>query len=129
MIKSRPPPVKKRPHSTQATISRFTPTCPRTPPALHCSAQMKSEHRHDLKTNDLAKSLLTAQDYVKVYGGRVLLGIAIAILIIVLIVQRSGRPQPKALKLQDDLAYANAQIARLEHAQVIGDSQVTVRPA
>jgi hypothetical protein len=90
---------------------------------------MKSEHRHDLKTNDLAKSLLTAQDYVKVYGGRVLLGLAIVILIIVLIVQRSGRAQSEAIKLQDDLAYANAQIARLEHAQVIGDSQVTVRPA
>lgn len=90
---------------------------------------MKSEHRHDLKTNDLAKSLLTAQDYVKVYGGRVLLGIAIIILIIVLIVQRSGRAQSEAQKLQDDLAYANSQIARLEHAQVIGESQVTVRPA
>ncbi len=90
---------------------------------------MKSEHRHDLKTNDLAKSLLTAQDYVKVYGGRVLLGIAIIILIIVLIIQRSGRAQSEALKLQDDLAYANGQISRLEHAQVVGDGQVTVRPA
>src|SRR4051812_23641315 len=110
-------------------MSNSRPTCPRTSPALHCTAQMKSEHRHDLKTNDLAKSLLTAQDYVKVYGGRVLLGIAIITLIIVLFVQRPGRPHPKPQNLQDDLAYANAQIARLEHAQVIGDSQVTVRPA
>jgi tetratricopeptide (TPR) repeat protein len=90
---------------------------------------MKSEHRHDLKSNDLASSLLTFQDYIKVYGGRVFLGIAIVVLVIVLIIQRSGKSQAEAIKLQDDLAYANGQIDRLNHVQVIGDGQVTVRPA
>jgi tetratricopeptide (TPR) repeat protein len=90
---------------------------------------MKSEHRHDLKTNDLAKSLLTTQDYVKLYGGRVFLGLAIVVLIIVLIIQRSSRSQAEAAKLRDDLAYADSQIDRLSRAQVVGDGQVTVRPA
>lgn len=90
---------------------------------------MKSEHRHDLKSNDLAKSLLTTQDYIKLYGGRVFLGLAIVVLIIVLIIQRSSRSRAEAAKLRDDLAYADSQIDRLTRAQVIGDGQVTVRPA
>ena len=76
----------------------FPPTCPPSHAALHCPAQMKSEHRHELKSNDLAKSLLTFQDYVKVYGGRVFLGLAIVVLIIVLIIQRSGKSQAEAQK-------------------------------
>jgi tetratricopeptide (TPR) repeat protein len=90
---------------------------------------MKSEHRHELKTNDLAKSLMTFQDYVKVYGGRVALGFAIVILIIVLIVQRSGKSRAELAKSQDDLAYAANQINLLSHVQVSGNGQVTVHPA
>jgi len=90
---------------------------------------MKAEHRHELKTNDLAKSLLTFQDYVKVYGGRVFLGLAIVILIIVLIVQRMGKSRDEAIKMQDDLAYVIGQIDRLSRAQVVGEGQVTMRPA
>lgn len=90
---------------------------------------MKSEHRHDLKTNDLAKSLLTFQDYAREYGGRVILGLAIVILIIVLIVQRSSNSGAAQLKARDDLAYARNQIDRLNHVRVSEDGRPTVRPA
>jgi tetratricopeptide (TPR) repeat protein len=90
---------------------------------------MKSEHRHELKTNDLAKSLLTFQDYAKEYGGRVILGVLIVILGIFLIVQRMGSSRSQAAKSQDDLAYARTMIDRLGHATVGPDGRVSVRPA
>jgi tetratricopeptide (TPR) repeat protein len=90
---------------------------------------MKSEHRHDLKTNDLAKSLFTFQDYAREYGGRVILGLVIVILAIVLIVQRMGNSGATQLKVRDDLAYARNQIDRLNHVRVSDDGRPTVRPA
>src|SRR5262245_9697730 len=90
---------------------------------------MTSEHRHDLTTNDLAKSLLTFQDYVKVYGGRVALGIAIGILLVVLIMQRSSRAKAQALKYQDDLTYCRTQIDHLRNAQADFDGRVSIHPA
>ena len=56
---------------------------------------MKSEHRHELQTNDLAKSLMTFPDYVREYGGRVALGLAIVVLAAVLITQRTTRATPR----------------------------------
>jgi hypothetical protein len=88
---------------------------------------MKSEHRHELKTNDLAKHLITTQDYVQRYGGRVALGIAIVILVIVLINQRiaSGRKQEQDLR--NDLAYARGEIQRLDDIDFMG--RPAVKPA
>ncbi|MDB5323146.1 MAG: hypothetical protein JWN40_4777 [Phycisphaerales bacterium] len=90
---------------------------------------MKSEHRHDLKTNDLAKSLLTFQDYAREYGGRVILGLVIVILAIVLIMQRMGNTGATQAKVRDDLAYARNQIDRLNHIRVFDDGRPSVRPA
>jgi hypothetical protein len=89
---------------------------------------MKAEHRHELKTNDLAKSLMTFPDYVKVYGAKALLGLAIVVLVVVLIVQRIGNSHTQAAKARDDLAYARSQIERLTHVSVLPDGRVTVRP-
>jgi hypothetical protein len=89
---------------------------------------MKAEHRHELKTNDLAKSLMTFPDYVKAYGGRVILGLAIVVLGIVLIMQRISNSRNQGVKLRDDLAYARSQIERLNHVSVFPDGRVTVRP-
>jgi hypothetical protein len=76
---------------------------------------MKSEHRHELKTNDLAKGLFTFQDYVKVYGGRIALGVLIAVLIVVLILQRRGKAREQERAMRDNLGYAREQIDRLSH--------------
>ncbi|HEY7115544.1 MAG TPA: hypothetical protein VH475_03100 [Tepidisphaeraceae bacterium] len=89
---------------------------------------MKSEHRHELKTNDLAKSLITFQDYAKEYGGRVALGLAIVILAIVLITQRISRARSDAQRYQDNLAFARSVIDRLNHVQVGFSGQVSVQP-
>src|SRR4051794_4685477 len=78
---------------------------------------MKAEHRHELKTNDLAKSLITFQDYVKQYGGRVALGIAIVILAFVLINQRMNRTRDLAVKYRQDLATARSIIDTLAIAK------------
>lgn len=78
---------------------------------------MKAEHRHELKTNDLAKSLITFQDYVKLYGGRVALGIAIVILITVLIIQRKNRAQTQTAFYRDELATARNIVESLSHTR------------
>jgi hypothetical protein len=90
---------------------------------------MKAEHRHELKTNDLAKTLLTFQDYVKVYGGRVALGVAIVILLVVLIMQRINSSHTAADRARDDLAYARTQIDRVNHAFVTFEGRPSVAPA
>lgn len=90
---------------------------------------MKSEHRHELKTNDLAKHLLTFQDYVKEYGGRVALGIVIVILAIILIVQRMNNAKARVAATANNLAYVRSQIDRLSHVQASFTGQVSVSPA
>jgi len=89
---------------------------------------MKSEHRHELKTNDLAQSIMGFQDYARVYGGRVALGLVIVVLVIVLIMQRIHSTRDQAIKNKDDLAYARAQIDRLSHVAVLTDGRPTVQP-
>jgi len=87
---------------------------------------MKSEHRHELKTNDLAKGILTAGDYVRVYGGRVALGVAIVILVIVLIMQQAARSRQAETLLPAQLAQARAQIEQLQQTQLTpNDRQIT----
>lgn len=90
---------------------------------------MKSEHRHELKTNDLAKSLLTFQDYVKEYGGRVALGIVIVILIIILIIQRKNNARLAETAVANNLAYVRSQIDRLTHVSANFIGEVSVTPA
>jgi hypothetical protein len=90
---------------------------------------MKAEHRHELKTNDLAKSLMTFPDYVRAYGGKAILGLAIIILAVVLIMQRISSSRTQAVQSRDDLAYAINQIQKLTHVSVFPDGRVTVRPA
>jgi hypothetical protein len=90
---------------------------------------MKSEHRHELKTNDLAKSLISFQDYAREYGGKVALGVAIIILGIVLIMQRVSNSRAADLQTRNDLAYARGQIDRLNHVSVSFDGRASVQPS
>jgi tetratricopeptide (TPR) repeat protein len=90
---------------------------------------MKAEHRHELKTNDLAKTLFSFQDYAREYGPRVALGLAIAVLVVVLIFQRASRSRQMAAKVQNDLSFAREQIDRLSHAQLDFMGNLSVRPA
>jgi hypothetical protein len=79
---------------------------------------MKAEHRHELKTNALAKHLLTFPDYIREYGARFALGLAIGIMVIILIFQRINRSSTQAMEARGDLAYARDKIELLSNAQV-----------
>jgi hypothetical protein len=89
---------------------------------------MKSEHRHDLQTNDLAQSLLTFPDYLREYGGRFALGLAIVILAIVLISQRTSRARAEAVRYRDDLAFARTVIERVSNTAVNFQGNTTFDP-
>jgi tetratricopeptide (TPR) repeat protein len=89
---------------------------------------MKSEHRHDLQTNDLAKSLMTFPDYVREYGGRVALGLAIVVLAVILIMQRTNRSQAESIRYRDDLAFARTVIERVSNAGVNFQGGTTFDP-
>ena len=53
---------------------------------------MKSEHRHDLQTNDLGKLMVQAEPFVEKYGAKILGGIgALIVLLIVLIIWNSQK--------------------------------------
>lgn len=53
---------------------------------------MKSEHRHDLQTNDLGKLMVQAEPFVEKYGAKILGGIgALLVLLIVLIIWNSQK--------------------------------------
>ena len=53
---------------------------------------MKSEHRHDLQTNDLGKLMVQAEPFVEKYGAKILGGIgALLVLLIVLIIWNSRK--------------------------------------
>ncbi|HYE17210.1 MAG TPA: hypothetical protein VEA69_02140 [Tepidisphaeraceae bacterium] len=80
---------------------------------------MKSEHRHELKTNDLAATIITAGDYFRIYGGRIALGLAIVILVIVLIYQRTTKARAERAMLPGTLAQARGQIDRLASLQLV----------
>jgi hypothetical protein len=90
---------------------------------------MKSEHRHELKTNDLAKSLITFQDYLKHYGGRVAVGVVIAVLLVVLIFQRRASARKNELKLSGDLGFAREQIERLRPTEMFGQQRFGAKPS
>lgn len=46
---------------------------------------MKAERRHDLETNDLAKKIIQAPDYFKLYGGRIPLGVVLVVVAVLLV--------------------------------------------
>jgi tetratricopeptide (TPR) repeat protein len=75
---------------------------------------MKAEHRHELKTNDLSKALITTGDYIKEYGGRVALALAIVIMVVLLVNTRVKRGRETQARFKSDLAYARSQIDQLE---------------
>jgi tetratricopeptide (TPR) repeat protein len=89
---------------------------------------MKSEHRHELQTNDLSKALMTFPDYAREYGGRIALGLAIVVLAIVLIMQRLNHSHVEAQRQRDELAFARSVIQRLENATVTFQGTTTFDP-
>lgn len=89
---------------------------------------MKSEQRHDLQTNDLSKALMTFPDYLREYGGRFALGLAIVILAIILINQRVSRSHTEAIRYRDDLAFARTVIERVSNTAVNFQGNTTFDP-
>ena len=89
---------------------------------------MKSEHRHELKTNDLSKALMTFPDYARVYGGRVAVGLVIVVLAVILITQRVSRSRADAVRYRDDIAFARSVVDRLNNVGVTLQGNTTVDP-
>ena len=89
---------------------------------------MKSEHRHELQTNDLSKALMTFPDYLREYGGRAALGLAIVVLAVVLIVQRRNHASVEGDRQLGELASARAVIQRVENATVTFQGTTTFDP-
>ena len=90
---------------------------------------MKAEHRHELKTNDLSKALLTTGDYVKEYGGRVALALAVVIMVVVFVNTRVKRGRENQARLKSNLAYVQAAIDQLEVARFDPTGVPTAPPA
>jgi len=74
---------------------------------------MKAEHRHELKTNDLSKALITSGDYMREYGGRVILALVVVVMVVFLINSRIKHGRETALRVKSDLAYAQAQVEQI----------------
>jgi hypothetical protein len=71
---------------------------------------------------------MTFPDYVREYGGRVALGLAIVILAVVLILQRTNHSRVEAERQRDELSFARSVIQRLENAAVTFQGTTTFDP-
>jgi hypothetical protein len=71
---------------------------------------------------------MTFPDYLREYGGRAALGLAIVILAVVLVLQRMNHSRVEAQRQRDELAFARSVIQRLENATVTFQGTTTFDP-
>src|SRR5689334_18422217 len=65
---------------------------------------MKSERRHDLETNDLAKKIIQAPDYFKTYGGQIALVVIVAVAVALLVNYRIRSKRANLSATEEGLA-------------------------
>jgi hypothetical protein len=70
---------------------------------------MKAERRHELETNDLAKKIIQAPDYFKLYGGRIALALVVLTALALLVNYRIRSKR-------EDLAAAQTGVAEVREA-------------
>jgi tetratricopeptide (TPR) repeat protein len=79
---------------------------------------MKAERRHELETNDLAKKIIQAPDYFKLYGGRVALGVVVLVALVMLINYRMRSKREDLMLAQSGVADAREAVGRLASPNV-----------
>ncbi|MDB5302328.1 MAG: hypothetical protein JWO87_3991 [Phycisphaerales bacterium] len=79
---------------------------------------MKSERRHDLKTNSLAKGMTTLPGLAQQYGSRVLLGIILCLLVYVLVYRWTTGKSQRATAAGENLAVARVALNSLRNPPV-----------
>lgn len=89
---------------------------------------MKAERRHELETNDLAKKIIQAPDYFKIYGGRIALGIVVLVAVGMLINYRIHTNRENLAVSEQSVAEAREAVTQLASPNLMGPSdQVAMR--
>lgn len=90
---------------------------------------MKAERRHDLETNDLAKKIIQAPDYFKLYGGRVALAVVAVVVVALLVNYRIRSKQANLAASQEGIGAARDAIVQLSAMNAMGgpSQEVAVR--
>jgi hypothetical protein len=74
---------------------------------------MKAERRHDLETNDLAKKIIQAPDYFKLYGTRIALGVVALAVVLMLVNYRIRTNRENLAEAQRGVSDARSAVQRL----------------
>lgn len=74
---------------------------------------MKSERRHELKTNDMARGLERLPILARQYGGRILLGVILVVLVVVIILNRIHSRRAAVQAAHEGLAGAQYALSEL----------------
>jgi len=87
--------------------------------ALHETAYydpdlMKSERRHELKTNDMARGLERLPILARQYGTRILLGVILVVLVVVIVLNRIHARRAAVQAAQEGLASAQYALSELQ---------------
>jgi tetratricopeptide (TPR) repeat protein len=74
---------------------------------------MNSERRHELETNDLAKKIIQAPDYFKMYGGRIALAVVVVVAVAMLVNFRVRSNRENLVAAQQALATARESVGQV----------------
>jgi predicted negative regulator of RcsB-dependent stress response len=74
---------------------------------------MKSERRHELETNDLARKIVQAPNYFKTYGGQIALVVVVVVAVALLVNYRIRSKRANLAATQNGVATARDSINRL----------------
>ncbi|HZZ43357.1 MAG TPA: hypothetical protein VFE58_10500 [Tepidisphaeraceae bacterium] len=89
---------------------------------------MKAERRHELQTNDLAKKIIQAPDYFKIYGTRITLGVVVVVAVVLLVNYRLRAKREDLAVSQQGVAEAREAVMQLGSPNLMGPpEQVAVR--
>jgi tetratricopeptide (TPR) repeat protein len=76
---------------------------------------MKSEHRHELETNSLASTIVTAPETLRKYSSKILTVIAIALLIVAAVRYKKNQDAAAAMQVRQSLAIAWNAVQQIQH--------------
>lgn len=81
---------------------------------------MKAERRHELQTNDLAKKIIQAPDYFKLYGGRIALGVVLLVVVALLVNYKIKSTRANLAAAREGVSTARESIAQLGRMNAMG---------
>src|SRR5690606_8517203 len=77
------------------------------------SGTMKSERRHALETNQLAASMASLPELLRVYGSRILLAVALIVLVAIFVFTRISASRTAAAEAANALAFTRERLQSL----------------